>query len=323
MQVAICEALTTFRPPRNALSMPSSVSPTTLLVTGGSGGLGRTLIDRWSTKYRCVAPARRELDLAYPEQLEGQLESTQFDILVNCAAIARPDECEPNPELSERVNAKSPAVLAKVAAGRGARMVQISTDFVFEGSSPSARNEEDAANPLSVYGKTKRAAEIAVLNHCPDSLVARVSWLFGSHKPSHPDHVITQASKQSTLTAIHDKWSIPTFSDDLADWLEALIFHPENPSGIYHLAPKGEASWFDWTQATLEIASELELPLHCTEIRPITLRDFPGFKAPRPQYSALSHAKFSALTGIVPEHWRPRLACYLTQHYGEQNASSP
>lgn len=302
--------------------MPQTSQSPTILITGGSGGLGRTLLERWSVRHRCIAPGRRQLDLARPDRLGQGLETLDFDVLVNCAAIARPDTCEADPKLARRVNALSPGVLAKIAAERGARFVQISTDFVFDGSSRVPLTEQDPAVPFSIYGKTKRAAEEAALERCDHTLVARVSWLYGHHKPSHPDHVLAQAAAQDHLTAICDKWSVPTFMEDVADWLEHLIFHPSHPKGIFHLAAAGEATWLDWTRATLEIAADLGLPVRTKRILPVHLAEFSAFHASRPTYSVLDSAKFSALTGITPAPWKGRLACYLREKYVE-NRDNP
>ncbi len=270
-----------------------------------------TIRRQWRDAFECISPTREQVDLAHPEAAMKQLSRYEFDTLINCAAMARPDDCEDEPALAFRINAESPILMASLAASRGARLVQISTDFVFSGDNPEPLTEEAPANPISVYGESKRAAEIGVLEANPEALVGRVSWLFGPHKSSHPDHVLKQARTERTLSAISDKWSIPTANVDLASWLRALLGQPNPPKGILHLVPCGKASWYDWTVATLEMARSAGLPLKTEHVEEISLDSFGHFRAKRPQHSALSNEKLRRLMEGEISDWRESLERYV------------
>jgi dTDP-4-dehydrorhamnose reductase len=286
---------------------------TTWVVTGATGGLGATLADLWRHQFRVLTPSRKEMDLTQPDAIERYFDRIEADGIVNCAAMARPDECEKSPGLARCINAEAPAALAKTAADRGMRIVQISTDFVFGGDQRVPLEETESSEPISVYGRTKLDGELGVQEACPNALIARVSWLFGRHKSSHPDHVLEQAMAGRPLAAIQDKWSIPTASADVAQWLACLLTHPASPAGVFHLAATGSASWWDWSVATVEIAEELGFPIRTREVAPLPLQSFEGFQAQRPSYSVLSNAKLTRVLGDRPSHWRDRLRDYLVE----------
>ena len=278
--------------------------------------MGQTLMDQWSNHYECLAPGRSLVDLAAPNSLERSLSGFDFDAIVNCAALARPDDCEEQPELAVKINSDSPAQLARLAAGRNVPFIHISTDQVFEGEGSAPLSEEDPAEPINTYGQTKRAAERAILERNPTACIARVSWLFGRFKSSHPDHVIERALSEPRLTAVSDKWSIPTHQTDLARWIRVLLEPSSSLSGIVHLSPTGAASWLDWTEATLEIARELGLPIVAECVDPVPLSSFPSLRAKRPRYTVLSNGRFSQCIETPILDWRDGLRDYLTQQYG-------
>lgn len=297
------------------LAMPSDPPRFRILILGGTGGLGKTLLKCWSSTFDCVAPPRSQVDLSHPDSVSRQISHFQFDAIINCAAIARPDTCEEDPDLAQRVNAESPARIAEVVADRGAQFIQISTDLVFAGDGNRPLSEDSPANPINVYGETKRRAEIAVLESHPTACVARVSWLFGSHKESHPDQILRLAQRERKISAVADKWSIPTHSIELADWLKFLLVDPSQPNGIFHLTPSGAATWFDWTQATLEIGRELGLPIITDAVEPVKLSSFDSLRARRPPCTVMSNARFSRLLGYPLSDWREGLRTYLTRYY--------
>ena len=170
--------------------MPEGLS---LLITGKNGRLGRALARRYENRHRVVVIGREECDLGNSHSIQECLGRESFDVLINTASLTGVDDCEVNPEKAAQVNAIAPKVMAEVCAAKGARLIHLSTDYVFEGTAPGERSETDPADPINVYGQTKLDGENAVLAVSPDFLVVRVSWLFGPDKPSFPDMILKRA----------------------------------------------------------------------------------------------------------------------------------
>ena len=285
--------------------------PLHILVLGATGRLGRAMTRRYSVNGLSVkALSHAEMNLEHPEQLREELARHEFNVLINTAGLTDVDYCEAHPELSQTVNAEAPGVLAECCAERGARMVQISTDYVFSGDQPGLLDEEAPTGPINVYGRTKLEGERRVLAVLPSALVLRVSWLFGLEKPSFPDRIIRQAMERLDVSAIDDKWSSPTYADDLCDWTLALLNRPE-ARGVFHLANRGDCSWTEYGNESLAIASRLGLPVKATSVRGHTMDGFARFLAARPRYTSLDTTRFTKTTGITPRRWERALEEYL------------
>ncbi len=289
--------------------MPSS----RLLILGSNGGLGRTLTRQLSQTHQVTAWTRAELDLERPEAVAAALSRCDFDVLLNPAALTSPDVCEAQPDKARFANVEGPQALAEVCQARGARLIHFSTDYVFSGEPHDLWREDDETRPVNVYGRTKREGELAVLKACPDALVARVSWLFGPDKPSHPDLMIERALQSDDVCSVADKVSVPTSTVDVCEWIAHLIGHPS--SGVLHLCNSGIASWHLWAETTLDIASWLGLPLKTTSVRPIRLAELTQMKAARPLHTVMSNEKLQTLLGREIRNWSTALEDYLTARY--------
>jgi dTDP-4-dehydrorhamnose reductase len=243
------------------------------------------------------------------------LRGQTFDALINCAALTSPDLCEVQPEATRLVHVEAPAAIAGLCRERAARLIQVSTDYVFGGHGREMLTEDAITEPVSVYGETKLAGERAVLAACPDALIARVSWLFGPDKGSFPDTILRQALAGGKVEAIQDKWSTPSSIDDLAQWLEVLLTTHRQVRGLLHLCNEGMASWQEYAQTTVDVAYKIGLLAAPLRVSGIPLEGFPPFKAARPRFTPLSCARFIGLTGIQPEAWQDALERYLRGKY--------
>lgn len=289
-----------------------------ILLLGASGGLGRALQRRLATDHEVVTLGRKELDLERPDDIARALAPHPFDVLLNPAGLTSPDLCEEQPEKARLANAEGPRAVAECCQARGARMIHFSTDYVFSGEPHVPWTEEDKTLPVNVYGRTKRDGEAAVLRACPDALVARVSWLFGPDKASHPDAVLQRALLSDDLAAVEDKVSVPTSNADVCAWTEQLIQRHPGVSGVLHLCNSGIASWHSWAEATLEHAARLGMGVKTTKVRPIKLATLTQLKARRPLMTVMSHERLQNVLGVEIRHWRPALEEYLTQKYQPQ-----
>ena len=197
-------------------------------------------------------------------------------------------------------------------------MIHFSTDYVFSGESHDLWNEADETQPINVYGRTKLAGEQAGLKASPGALVARVSWLFGPDKPSHPDNIIQKALQTDDLSAVEDKVSVPTSNADICGWIEQLIAVDPTTCGVLHVCNSGIASWHSWAEAALGIAAQLGIPVKTTRVQPVMLASLTQLKAPRPLMTLMSNARLQSLLGEEIRNWYDALEDYLVQKYQPQ-----
>lgn len=293
-----------------------------ILILGATGGLGRTLQRALAHTHEVTAWGRAELDLERPEDIAGRLARLEFDVLLNTAGMTSPDACEDQPERARLANAAGPQALAEYCRQRGARLVHFSTDYVFSGEPHGPWAEEDETSPINVYGRSKRAGEEAVLRACPSALVARVSWLFGPDKASHPDHMLQRALHGDDLAAVADKVSAPTSNADIAEWIGLLLREHPGAAGVLHLCNSGAASWHSWAETTLGIARRLGLPVKTTRVRPIKLAELAHLKAPRPLETVMSNTRLQNLLGREIRSWSAALEDYLAARYQSAAAAA-
>ncbi|MBP7949182.1 MAG: dTDP-4-dehydrorhamnose reductase [Verrucomicrobiales bacterium] len=289
------------------------------IVLLGSHGLLGSAVRQCLAKRDWVvltALGRAELNLANPQQFERVLAALEFDVLVNCAACTAVDDCEIQGDLAYLVNGRAPGMLARIAARQGARMVQFSTDYVFDGSKGTPYTEEDPPNPLSVYGKSKLMGEQLVLEAAPRHLVVRLSWLFGMGRPAFPDWIISKALQQDRVEIVSDKSGSPTCSRDAAEALLPWMENPDLPGGVVHFCNPPACSWAEYGQAVLDAATATGIPLQTREITPISIASLAGLTAPRPPHSAMSIAKYQRLTGRTARPWREALREYVAERHG-------
>lgn len=281
-----------------------------VVVVGAGGRLGAALVREWAGQFDVVGFNHAQLDLGKPDQLRTTLGALEFDALINTAAQTNVDRCETQPEEALALNGEAPGVLAEICGQKQARFVHVSTDYVFDGEKREPYTEEDHANPVSVYGESKREGERRALAANPTALIVRVSWVFGPDRPSFIDWAIGQAREREEVGAIADKWATPTYTLDLAEWLKPMVAET-SATGILHLANGGECSWQAYAQWALECCRAEGIALKARTIGAQTLADMKSFVAKRPVYSVLSTAKFEALTAIKPRPWQEAVAEFV------------
>ena len=295
--------------------MPAAHRPR-ILILGATGGLGCALHRHFASKCETTIWGRAELDFEQPAMIPEKLAAQPFDVLLNAAGMTSPDACEMQPETAQLANVTAPQVIAECCQARSACMIHFSTDYVFSGELHERWVEDDVSQPVNVYGRTKRDGELAVLKASPNALVARVSWLFGPDKPSHPDNIIQRALQTADLSAVEDKFSVPTSNADICGWIEQLIHAQAN--GVWHLCNSGSASWHSWAEAALQIASVIGLPVKTTQVRPSKLADLSQLKARRPLMTVMNNSKLQNLLGGEIRHWCEALEDYLVKKYRAQ-----
>lgn len=269
-----------------------------VLITGAGGMLGRDLRSAFAA-HRVTALARAELDITDVEATASAVRG--HDLVVNAAADTRVDDAEADDRAAFAVNADGAGNLARAAARAGARMVQVSTDYVFDGHASAPYDETAPLHPASAYGRSKAAGERAVIAALPeDSYIVRTAWLYGAHGSNFARTMLRLARERETWTVVEDQVGQPTWTADLASKIVELV-ESQAPPGAYHGTSSGSTTWFGFARAVLELAGE-----DPERIRPTSSAAF-ARPAPRPAYSVLGHAAWSR-AGLEPiRHWRSGL----------------
>lgn len=268
-----------------------------ILLTGRTGQVGWELERALAGKGTLIATDRRTLDLADP-LLADRVREEKPDVIVNAAAYTAVDKAESEPGLARKVNALAPGVLAEEAKRTGALLIHFSTDYVFDGAKASAYTEEDATNPLSVYGRTKLAGENAVRVAGGRHLILRTSWVYAPRGRNFFLTIAKKARAGERLRVVADQTGVPTESAFIADITRRLLERGEE--GTVNVVPSGATTWHGFACAIVE-GLRLDVP-----VAPIATQEYPAAAA-RPKNSVLDCAKLARLLG-VPEPWQAGLA---------------
>ena len=271
-------------------------------IFGASGLLGNDLMREW-TGDEVAGLRSSDVDIRDSDKVRQVVEERKSECIVLAAAYTNVDDCESHPELAFTVNRDGAVNVAKAAKRAGAKLLFLSSDYVFDGKKSTPYETADRRNPQSVYGRSKAEAEIQLLEIAPDCCVARTSWLFGAGGKCFPDTILKLAASRPVLNVVNDQRGCPTYSVDLARAIVALCRN--HASGIVHTTNAGECSWFEFAQ---EIVKGARLR---TEVRPVSSQQM-ARPAPRPAYSVLS-AKSLQPYGIAMPPWQDALRRYLLE----------
>lgn len=270
-----------------------------VLVTGANGQLGSELKLVASADYIFTDIA--ELDITDVDAVAEFVERNRIDTIVNCAAYTNVELAEEEGDIAERVNTTAVAILAGVAKRYNARLIHISTDYVFGGEHFDAPiKESKTPAPLGVYGRTKLLGERAIADSGCDYVIFRTSWLYSAFGKNFVKTILCLASKREELRVVSDQIGSPTYARDLAKVIAQICQSRDFEGGIYHYSNRGEISWYDFARAIVEIRGA-----EC-KISPCTTAEY-GAKAPRPAYSVLDTSKICRALGCDIPEWRVSL----------------
>jgi len=294
-----------------------------ILVTGACGQLGNEMqlqakqYPQYNWLFTDVAaaaaatvaggsPAVSALDITDRAAVSAFVEQNAIDIIVNCAAYTAVDRAESEPEKAHLLNATAPGYLAEAIEARGGHLIQISTDYVFDGTAHTPYTEEDTTCPASVYGRTKLAGEEAVLAANPQALIIRTAWLYSRFGNNFVKTMLRLGREKEQLGVIFDQIGTPTYARDLATAIMAAVNQGIMP-GIYHFSNEGVISWFDFTKAIHRIAG-----ITTCRVRPLHTAEY-STPAARPHYSVLDKTKFKQTYNFEVPYWEDSLRDCIAQ----------
>jgi dTDP-4-dehydrorhamnose reductase len=275
---------------------------TTILITGSHGQLGNEMQKAaiHYPNFNYIYTDVEDLDICNKTALDSFVKANSVDIIVNCAAYTAVDKAEDDAELCFKINAEAVRNIGEVATANKIKVVHVSTDYVFDGTSYLPYVEDQMVCPATVYGKSKLAGEEALLETCSQAVIIRTAWLYSSFGNNFVKTMIKLGTERDTLNVIFDQVGSPTYAADLADVILKVISNENFSPGIYHFSDEGVCSWYDFTKSIHKFAG-----ITC-DVRPIESKDYPA-RTPRPHYSVLNKTNIKKTYGITIPHWEDSL----------------
>lgn len=274
-----------------------------ILVTGCKGQLGneiQLLAPKYAETCHFFFTDKEELDITNRKAVYAFIEQNHISIVINCAAFTAVDKAEDNAELCDLLNHVAPGYLAEAVASVGGSMIQVSTDYVFDGTGCTPYKEDDATNPQTVYGRTKLAGEESVIRSCAGSMVIRTAWLYSTFGNNFVKTMIRLGKERDALGVVFDQIGSPTYARDLARSIMQIVDKGIIP-GVYHFTNEGVCSWYDFTRAIHRLEG-----IDSCKVSPIHTEDYP-VPAQRPHYSVLDKSKIKETFGIDIPWWEDAL----------------
>jgi len=279
-----------------------------VLITGSNGQLGSEIKESASDyeNLECIYKDLPEFDICDAETLTTIISDQHINAVINCAGYTAVDQAEENPEIAEQVNVKGVLNLVNALKKVDGKLIHISTDYVFDGNHSQPYKESDPVSPIGVYGETKRAGELEVLNGSIDAIVIRTSWLYSGNGNNFVKTMLRLGNDKESIQVVFDQKGTPTYAKDLAktclDILSgASSINLSKKGSLYHYSNEGVTSWYDFATAIMEISN-----IDCKVI-PIETKDYPT-QARRPMYSVLDKSKIKSDFKLTIPHWRDSLA---------------
>jgi len=273
-------------------------------VIGAGGQLGRALLATSPAEADVVVPARSDCDLTNDDQIEHWLNEVRPGVVFNAAAYTAVDAAESDEANAQLINATGVGRLAEAAKRHSARLVHVSTDFVFDGETSRPYAPDDEPSPVNIYGRTKRDGEVAILDSGADALIVRTAWVYFERGRNFVHTMLRLMSERDEVRVVSDQIGTPTYARNLARALWTMAQKPV--SGIYHVTDSGVASWYDFAVAIREEAAAGGLIANAARIVPVSTADYPT-PARRPRFSVLDNSNTRSVLGATGQHWREAL----------------
>jgi len=252
----------------------------------------------------------QEIDITNVDELQKFAQSKPITWIVNCAAYTAVDKAEDEPELAFKINAEGPENIAEIAKQKGAKLIHISTDYVFDGTKKDAYTETDTPNPLGVYGKSKLQGEINIQRTLKEYFILRTAWLYGKHGNNFIYTMLRLFKERDEIRVVGDQFGAPTYAPDLAQAIIKIIQINSETYGIYHFTSEGKTTWYDFACQIYNTSKQQGILTKDTALLKITTDQYPT-KAKRPQNSYLSKEKIQKVFNVDVQPWQHGLNDFL------------
>lgn len=284
-----------------------------IIVTGSRGMLGTDVMRMLAGAYEVWGCDLHNCNILAANQFDELVASYHPDVVIHAAAYTNVDQAETDQAAALQLNATGTQYVAMAARQHQAKLVYLSTDYVFDGTKTTPYTEADAPNPLGVYGASKLRGEQQVQRICHEHeyLIVRIAWLYGQHGKNFVQTILQLARQHSVLRIVNDQTGAPTYTKDVVRGIQALL--ARNVAGIVHLTNDGTCTWHEFAQTILAMAGITDVA-----VQPISTAELQR-PAPRPAYSVLDLARFAAMTGQRPRHWKQGLQEYFEERNGIEN----
>lgn len=275
-----------------------------VLLTGAGGQLGQAIesfVKNRNLPFRFFYADSAKLDITNRDAVFHFVEENSIEFIINGAGYTAVDKAEEEPEIADSINHKGAEHLAQAAAEFGAKLIHISTDYVFDGTVQAPYKETDVVNPVSVYGLSKLRGEQAIQEFAKDWIIIRTAWMFSEFGNNFVKTMIRLMGERSELNVVNDQRGTPTYAVDLAEMILLIMDEPEWKSGIYHFTNSGETTWYDFALKIRELKG-----LEGCKVNPVTSAEYVT-AARRPAYSVLDRSKIESAFGVVIPEWEEAL----------------
>ncbi len=277
---------------------------------GNNGMLGAELSSGLTASGIEFLGTDRDVDILDPKALELFAAGKRIDWIVNCAAYTAVDKAEDEPGLCLALNADGPENIAKAASAIGAKLLHISTDYVFDGARSKPYLEDDPVSPVGVYATSKAGGEACVRERCPEHVIVRTAWLYGRHGPNFVYTMLRLMAAKERIGVVADQFGTPTYAADLAGAIVSILREPRTEYGIFHFTDLGETNWHLFALAIQKLGREAGILDRDCAIDALTTAQYPT-KARRPAYSVLSKEKIIAAYGLDIPTWEESLSKFI------------
>jgi len=285
-------------------------------IIGCNGMLGREVAELFQKNKIPFIGTDIECDITDISALAEFAKDKNIKWIINCSAYTNVDKSEEEEPKAYSINAAGAGNIAKTASAAGAKLIHMSTDYVFNGQGNSPYKESDVKQPLGAYGRTKAAGEDLVAENAANHFIIRTAWLYGKHGNNFVHTMLRLFAEKDSLNVVCDQRGTPTWAGTLASLIMKIIESDSDKYGIYHCTDEGETTWFDFASAILNEAFDAGLIKRIIPINPVTSSEYPT-KTERPKYSVLSKDKIKTEFSFIPENWETVLKNYIIERSGE------
>ena len=279
-------------------------------VVGSSGMLGKELCEYLANKNIAFIGTDKECDIADLQVLKNFVDGKDTKWIVNCSAYTAVDKAEDEHDAAFRINEVGAGNLTLIADTINAKIIHISTDYVFGGNGTAPYSEDDPVNPLGVYGRSKLAGELKVKENSKNYFIIRTSWLYGKHGNNFVYTMLRLFNERESLNVVNDQRGCPTWTFNLAEAIYSFIKNDSDKYGVYHYSNSGETTWYDFSREIFNLAMKKGIIHKTVNINPVTSDQYPS-KVKRPLYSVLDLNKIASLEGLKLSSWQESLDKFI------------